>query len=131
MEFWKRRVPLMIVFCAGMTMIITYYIPHKTATGILTGYSKWFQVIQGFALLLGVVSLTQVHSIKIFKQRPGWAYSLVMMVTFLIMTISGFSWGIKEGYPFMWIFNNVTTPLASTVFSMLAFYIASAAYRVK
>lgn len=129
MEFWKKRIPLAIVFLAGITMILTYYSGRKEATDILTGYSKWYQIIAGFALLLGVVSLGQVHITKIQKLKPGWAYSLIMIIAFLIMTISGFVWGIEKGTPFMWIFENVTTPLASTVFSILAFYIASAAYR--
>ena len=130
MEFWKRRVPLVVVFCAGIVMIISYYIPQKWAQNdIIGGYSSWYQIIAAFALLLGVVSLAQVHTFKIIRQRQGWAYSLIMIISLIVMTLAGFLWGIKEGKPFMWIFNNVTTPLASTVFSILAFYIASAAYR--
>ena len=110
-------------------MILTYYSSRKEATEILTSYSKWYQIIAGFALLLGVVSLGQVHIGKIRKLKSGWAYSLIMIIAFLVMSISGFIWGIEKGTPFMWIFENVTTPLASTVFSILAFYIASAAYR--
>ncbi len=130
MEFWKRRLPLVIVFVAGMTMVVSYYIPQDWAQSEVIGrFSNWYQIIAAFALLLGVASLVQVHLFKIVRQRQGWAYSLVMMIAFFIMTFSGFIWGIKKGTPFMWIFENVTTPLASTVFSILAFYIASAAYR--
>jgi hypothetical protein len=37
--------------------------------------------------------------------------------------------GISEGTPFNWMFNNVMFPMSSTMFSLLAFYIASAAFR--
>jgi len=129
MEFWRRRLPLVVVFSAGMVMIITYYIPQKWATEVLKSYSSWYQIIAVFAMLLGVVSLTQVHGSKVIKNKPGWGYSVVMFISFITMTFCGFYWGIGEDSPFMWIFNNVNTPLASTVFSILAFYIASAAYR--
>ena len=130
MEFWKRRLPLIIVFCAGVAMIITFFIPQSWAQNdVLGGYSKWYQIILAFSYLLGVVSLTHVHLNKVFRQRPGWAYSVVMIISFLIMAGAGFIWGIGRGTPFQWIFDNVTYPLASTIFSILAFYIASAAYR--
>lgn len=129
MELWKRRLPLIIVFLSGMTMIFTYYCPQRWATNLLESYSDWYQIISNFALLLGVVSLTQVHLSKIIKAKAGWGYSVIMFIALLTMTFSGFIWGIEKDTPFMWIFNNVTTPLAATVFSILAFYVASAAFR--
>lgn len=119
----------MIVFLAGITMIMTFYSPRKEAVSLLKNYSLWYQIIASFALLLGVVSLVQVHLSKIARKKAGWGYSLFMFFSLAIMTLSGFIWGIETGSPFMWVFENVTTPLASTVFSLLAFFIASAAYR--
>jgi hypothetical protein len=42
---------------------------------------------------------------------------------------SGYIFGDKTGSIFIWIFDSVNSSAASTVFSILAFYIASAAYR--
>jgi hypothetical protein len=38
-------------------------------------------------------------------------------------------WGTQEGTPFMWLFKNIQMPMGATMFSLLAFHIASAAYK--
>jgi hypothetical protein len=38
-------------------------------------------------------------------------------------------WGTRINSPFMWVFENVQAPMQSTVFALLAFFVASAAYR--
>jgi hypothetical protein len=129
MEFWKRKIPLVIVFIAGITMIVTYYNPQQWSDDVLGGYSEWYQIILAFSYLLGMFSLIQVHLNKIAKQRSGWGFSVVMMISFLIMATVGFVYGIDRNTPFMWVFHNAMYPLSATIFSMLAFYIASAAYR--
>ncbi len=130
MDFWKRKIPLMIVLITGLTMICVYYLPAQWAENTLTGYSKWYQIIASFALIIGVVSLTKSHLTKIIKQRAGWGYSIAMIVamfsTVLAALLGG---GIESGTPYMWIFDYFYTPLSSTVFSLIAFYIASAAFR--
>jgi len=48
------------------------------------------------------------------------------MVTMAVLMI----WrGIEPGAPAYWAFNNIDVPLDGTMFSLLAFFIASAAYR--
>ncbi|KAA3633502.1 MAG: hypothetical protein DWP97_08995, partial [Calditrichaeota bacterium] len=38
-------------------------------------------------------------------------------------------WGIKADTPFIWIFENIQAPMHSTVFALLAFFVASASFR--
>jgi hypothetical protein len=45
------------------------------------------------------------------------------------MSIVGIVWGIQGGSVFDWFFLNVYYPMQSTMFALLAFYIASAAFR--
>lgn len=130
MDFWKRKLPILIVMITGLTMICVYYLPPSWAENTLTGYSAWYQIIASFALMVGVLSLTKSHITKIIKQRAGWGYSVAMIGAMLATVLAALlGGGIESGTAYMWIFDNFYTPLSSTVFSLIAFYIASAAFR--
>ena len=45
------------------------------------------------------------------------------------MSVLGIGWGIQEGSVFQWLFQNAYMPLDATMFSILAFFVASAAFR--
>ncbi|MDP8211603.1 MAG: hypothetical protein P9M05_12395 [Candidatus Stygibacter australis] len=78
---------------------------------------------------MGILSLFMVHGTKIQRKAPNWQYSLVTLGALFITAFCGFAWGTNEGTPFLWLFENVQMPMSATMFSLLAFYIASAAYK--
>jgi hypothetical protein len=45
------------------------------------------------------------------------------------MAIAGFTGGFDQGSWFLWTFNHLQAPMQATVFSLLAFYVTSAAFR--
>jgi hypothetical protein len=134
MIFLKRQLPLAITFIMGVAFALQYYIPHPVSEDAITNVSKWMQIISGFALLLGVASLFHVHAVKIKRQVPGWGYSLVLYLGIVITILVGF-WGKGEvkadgaQTAFGWLYDYMMVPLQGTMFSILAFFIASAAYR--
>jgi len=128
--FWKRTLPLLLTFVLGVTFALQYYIPHPASEALLSEVSVWNQIIAGFAILLGVGSLLNTHYAKISRQEAGWGYSVVMFVSMLIMLGAGiWSGGKTEGTPFGWLYDYVFVALQGTMFSLLAFFVASAAYR--
>jgi hypothetical protein len=130
MTFWKRTFPLFIALVLGLTFTLQYYIPHPASEALLTEASVWNQIIAGFAIILGVGSLLQVHYTKIKRQEAGWGYSGVLFASMLIVLGAGlWSQGKAEGTSFGWLYNYVIVALQSTMFSLLAFFVASAAYR--
>lgn len=130
MTFWKRTFPLFIAFVLGLTFTLQYYIPHPASEALLTEASVWNQIIAGFAIILGVGSLLQVHYAKIKRQEAGWGYSGVLFASMLVVLGAGlWSQGKAEGTSFGWLYNYVIVALQSTMFSLLAFFVASAAYR--
>ena len=130
MIFWKRTFPLLLTFFLGVTFTAQYYIPHPASESLLTEVSVWGQIISGFAILLGVGSLIRSHYLKIKRHEAGWGYSAVMFLSMLIMLVAGFwSGGKTEGTSFGWLYNYVFVALQGTMFSLLAFFVASAAYR--
>src|SRR5207237_9358523 len=66
---------------------------------------------------------------------PGWGYSVILYLAMLVTMAVGLFWsngqtrvnGVQTG--FGWIYDYTMVPLQATMFSILAFFIASAAYR--
>lgn len=134
MTFLRRRLPLAITLIMGVTFALQYYIPHPVSEASITHLSEWMRIISGFALVLGLASLFQAHATKIRRQVPGWGYSVILYLAMLVTVVVGFLSksetmvnGVQTG--FGWIYTYTMVPLQATMFSILAFFIASAAYR--
>ncbi|MGE0822449.1 MAG: hypothetical protein AB7G75_11515 [Candidatus Binatia bacterium] len=130
MIFWKRTLPILLTFLLGLTFTLQYYVPHPTSEALLSEVSVWNQIIAGFAILLGVGSLLNTHYVKVKRKESGWGYSLVMFISLFVMLGAGiWSGGKTEGTSFGWLYDYVFVALQATMFSLLAFFVASAAYR--
>ena len=134
MIFLRRQLPLLITFVTGVVFAAQYYVPHPTSELMLTEVTKWLQIISGFALVLGVTSLFHLHAVKIRRREPGWGYSFVLYAGMLGTIAIGLWVNGKESLngamtAFGWIYSHMMVPLQGTMFAILAFFIASAAYR--
>ena len=134
MIFLKRQLPLAITFVMGVAFALQYYIPHPVSEEAITKVSDWMKIISGFALVLGLASVFHVHAVKIRRQAPGWGYSGVLFAAIVVTMAVGFwsggeskSGGVQTA--FGWLYDYTMVPLQGTMFSILAFFIASAAYR--
>ncbi len=125
----KRMIPLLIVMILGFIFVVHVFVPHQISKDFYDWYIQWVKVITPFAAALGVGSLVMTHTAKIKRKVSGFGYSYVTLISLVVVMASGFIWGIGEGTPFMWIFRNMNMPLGATMFSLLAFYMASAAYK--
>lgn len=125
----RRQVPLAICFIVGFAMVVQFFIRHPVSRLLFTGVQDWLIIIFSFSLVLGTGSLIRLHVGKIRRKRQDWPYSIVAMAGLVGMLLAGIITGIEEGSFFMRIFEHVQIPLQSTMFSILAFYVASAAYR--
>lgn len=130
MIFWKRSLPVAITFITGLVFTVQYYVPHPASETLLAEVSVWSQIIAGFAILLGVGSLIHTHYLKIKRKEEGWGYSGVLFLSMFLMLGAGlWSKGKTAGSTFGWLYDYVMVALQGTMFSLLAFFIASAAYR--
>jgi hypothetical protein len=125
----KKEAPLIITFVTGMIMIMQYFIPHWPFSNLQQMFNNWFLIITVFALILGILNLLRNHIEKVSRRRKGWWYSIVLMGGFVVMGAAGFAWGPAEGRPFDWIYWHAHVPMSSTMFALLAFFVASASYR--
>lgn len=125
----RRQIPLLITFVAGFVMIGQYFVPHTASEKLYEWFADWGLIIGLFASILGYLSIIRVHMNKIKRQVPGWGYSGVVFAGMVLMVAAGILTGIEEGGFFQNLYESVIVPITSTMFALLAFYIASAAYR--
>ena len=141
----KRQVPLVLCFIFGIVMILTEFSPHSDSQELYKEVSKWGLVIGPFTFVIAVMTLIQTHWTRISRRAEYWRYSFVVFAGMIVMVIvgvpllpylnaipflqeSGISFG-PQGSTFEWLFEYVQVPMDATMFSLLAFFIASAAYR--
>jgi len=125
----KRTIPLLIVIIFGFLFVGYVFIPHNISHIFFDWFVSWLRAMSPFAMILGIMSLTLVHTTRIQRKVPNWQYSIVTLFGLYFTGASGFIWGRQAGTPYMWIFENIQMPMAATMFALLAFYIASAAYK--
>ena len=124
----RRQVPLILCFVFGIVMILTQFIPHSSSQSLYQEVIGWALIITPFALILSSFTLIQRHLTKIRRRAEHWQYSIFVFVGILAMVVIGVPFGPQNSI-FEWLFNNVQVPMDATMFSLLAFFIASAAYR--
>ena len=124
----KLRLPLILCFLCGLFMIVQFFIPHPPFTNMYEKLLDWSRIIAIFALVIGLSSLIKLHYTRIVHKTPDLPYSIVVLLGMAVMVVVSLISG-PEGAWFEWLFKNIQVPMQATMFSLLAFFIASAAYR--
>lgn len=128
----RREIPLLITGIVGVIFVISYFIPHTPFSEMDGWFSDWFSIVQACAIILGSLNLMIMSAQKVARRKEGWGYALVVIATFLMITIYGLGGGQgfrEAGTGFDWIYRYMYIPLASTMFAILGFFVASASYR--
>ena len=124
----RRQVPLALCFVFGVVMVLIEFSPHPYSKSLYNEVINWSLIIGPFALVLGVATLVQTHWIRIRRRAEYWQYSFVVFIGMIVMVAIGIPFGPSHK-AFKWLFMNIQVPMDATMFSLLAFFIASASYR--
>ena len=134
--FLKRTLPLLVAFFFGVTAMVLYFVPHQAARDAYTQLVNWDRTIAAFALIIGIHSLLRMHWRKTARRQEGYAYSIILIAGCVLTLAVGMYndgmgfWSKRESTGALpWIYDYVFKPAGATMFSVLAFFIASAAYR--
>ncbi len=125
----RVHIPILLGFLAGMFFMVQFFMPHQAIQGTYKELLVWLRVIASFGIVLGIASLVSRHFVKIRKRQHDWQYSIITLVSFVVVCVLGIVKGKQPGTFFAWNFSYVLVPLDATMFSLLAFFMASAAYR--
>ncbi len=142
--FWKLRLPLILTFFVGLVPIVTFFLTERVlgVSFVRDRVEQYMVIISGFALLLGVVNVIQGNVRKIERRQKEWPYAVSLLAGLLVMGVFGLLSAFRVGpfqglltapdgsvTPFYWMTRSLFNPLQAAMFSLLAFYIASAAFR--
>ncbi|HUV87304.1 MAG TPA: hypothetical protein VMX79_09340 [bacterium] len=123
----RREIPMIVAFVAGVIIILEFFVPSLRS--VASQVQNWYLVVVAFAILVGAFNLLRMNYMKVRDRRADWPYSIILIVGLFTMAIAGIFWGIGQGTVFDWLFNYLMFPMSSTMFALLAFFVASAAYR--
>jgi hypothetical protein len=141
----SKTVPVAIASLVGFLMIVAYFSPFLLPWRQMA--EDWYAIIAAIAMVYGGISLCIHHLKKISDREAGWGFSAVTVLAFSVTVIAGLlklgvvpesvnhldkAWSGRfqqEGGVLWWNFQYLLSPIVSTMFALLAFYVASAAFR--
>lgn len=140
----SRSLAVLVAGISALVMVLSKFIvPLESAE---TTVAEWFNALAAIAFVLGGASLLKMNLLAISARGPGWGYSAVTLVAFLAtLGVGLLKVGVApsaafpnhpmsgqedaEGSALWWIYEYLMSPITGTLFAMLAFYVASAAFR--
>lgn len=123
----RKEIPLIITFLMAMLAFIPSVF-QITEFDVRGWVDDKFIAMECVMLLMGAINLTRIHASNIRRRRNYWMASVVLLVALYGYIFLGI-YETTQGEHFDWIYMNILEPINTTMFALIAFYIASAAYR--
>jgi hypothetical protein len=128
----KREIPILITLVAGLFTLVGFFVPHPLVNTLYGDIQQWVIIVVGATYVLGVANLFRINTTQIQQRAPDWGYKIVLIVGLVATMAVGFwekSHYADDNSMFQWIYRTFYTSMAATMFALLAFFIASAAFR--
>ncbi len=128
----KREVPLFITAVVGIVMMLAFFVPHQVVSVPADFLQVSAVIVVAFGYLLGGANVLRVNAAAIARRAEGWHYKLVLAGSLLATVAIGLIEGpgfLDAGTRSRWIYDRIYSPMTATLFALLAFFVASAAFR--
>ena len=126
----KRILPVAIAIAAGLIVLVDFFVYNPHLHALQQILVDWALILTAFALILGLFNVLAVHFKRIKDRQQRWRYSPFLIVALVVVLVFGLlDFRGPEGNVVRGIFWNLIFPVQATIASLLAFYVASAAYR--
>jgi hypothetical protein len=134
-----RLILTVVTLSVGLIVLLSFIIDNQALLLLRNVLVEWTVIVVAFALLLGVLNVLRVHGQRI-QRGQGTIYSLVLIVSVLAVFIPGIlspgslpddiqGFAGPTGSVVGFIYQYVQRPLQATLFSLMAFFVATAAWR--
>ena len=129
----RIEIPIAITVLCTLLQIVPFYIEVEPLEAFSDTFRSWMILVATCALFMGAASLSLLHSKKIQRRTTGWQFSVLTLVSMVLIMVTGLpipeiGLGV-DNQVFDFLFTNILTPLGATMYSIIAFFITSAAYR--
>jgi hypothetical protein len=128
----KRELPLLVTAVIGLFMLLSFFVPHHVVSVPADFLQQCAVIVVAFGYVLGGANALSVNLSAIARRQPDWPYKIVLVATLLFTVLIG----LKEGRKWqdadtisMFLYNQIYSSMQATMFALLAFFIASAAFR--
>jgi len=128
----RREIPLLISMVTGIFVLVGFFVPHPAIRTLYDDIQQWVIIVVAFTYVLGMANVLRINWTQVSRRERDWPYKIVLIVGVVATMVIGFSEGthyLDDGSKFSWIYNTFYSAMAATMFSLLAFFIASAAFR--
>jgi hypothetical protein len=134
----RREIPIALTAFFALYMMIAYHLnlPWLSEQSQMTIDIQTFSQILGvMALGLGYIAIAKLHIGYISKRvrhPQHWVWSVWLLIVLAATTIVGLPWGSfgMRSSQMTYMYQSILLPMRGAMYAIVAFYIASAAYRV-
>lgn len=128
----KSLIPLVLTAVIGILTLLSFFVPHPVISNPAQVLQDWAIILVASGYVLGAANVFRVNGQEAIQRKRDWPYKWVLLVSMTVMMVIGLSEGthfLDAGTKFSWMYDYLYVPMQATMFSLLAFFIASAAFR--
>lgn len=123
----KPEIPMFIIGFVGIVTLLDYYIKVPLLNDAAKSMQQWAVIVTSMALGLALININIIQGKKVVNKSPGWIWSTYLLGLMWVMIIAGL---FGTGNPvYTWLFDNIYSVVGATMWSLLAFFVVSAAFR--
>ncbi len=124
----RREIPVYCSIFCGVVVILAYFVEWPVLESISNNLQSWTVLISAFLLGIGMINMLTVAS-RDLKMRNGLAIEPVILIGSMVVMFVVTLFETKFATASQWLFYEIYSPLATAVFSLLMFSIATATFR--
>lgn len=121
---------LSTVILLSLTMLVLERLGVAAVASTLALGYQWLIFLAGIALLIGTANVAAMHLWRIQTGQRDWVLSLVLLAVLLAVFVAGLVSPAGANGPLLdWVFTALVAPGQASLFALLVFFMAAAAYR--
>jgi len=118
-----------VAMTVGLLVLADFFVNSDSVNALGLYLVRAASVVAAFALVLGMVNVLTVHLGKVYARDRSWGYSMVLLGSLFFTLGVGFVTGGPASPQMQQLFEVVLFPLEATLFSLLGFFVVTAAFR--
>jgi hypothetical protein len=125
----SRILSTVVAMTVGVLVLADFFINSVSVNALSLYLIRTASIVAAFAVILGTINVLTVHLGKLRSQDKGWGYSIILLGAMFFTLAVGFLTGGAASAQMQQVFEVVLFPLEATLFSLMAFFVITAAYR--